>query len=274
MNNSDYQRAYNYVKCYNQNRFATGCCCSSGGITGPTGPTGPQGPATISVGTTTLGLPGTDPSVVNSGTPTNVILDFTIPSGPTGPIGLTGETGPTGPEGPTGPQGPTGLTGETGPTGPEGPTGPQGPTGPAGGGLAAYGGLYSTTPHSITGTGGTADAILLANAMPLSNETQGTNTLTVEEAGDYEITYTVNTTPTTAAGTIEVYATEGGTEIPESNDTQTVGNGTTTTFQKTFITTLDANDEIGLSIESDTSGDLTVNNATITVKKLSPTTTA
>jgi len=53
-------------------------------IVGPTGPTGPQGAATITVGTTTTGLPGTNASVTNSGTLENPILDFVIPAGATG----------------------------------------------------------------------------------------------------------------------------------------------------------------------------------------------
>ena len=54
------------------------------GITGPMGPTGPVGPATISVGTTTTLPAGTEANVVNSGTDENVVLDFSIPAGPTG----------------------------------------------------------------------------------------------------------------------------------------------------------------------------------------------
>lgn len=64
-------------------------------IMGPTGPRGEAGPATITVGTTTTGDPGTEASVVNSGTIEDVVLDFTIPSGEIGP------TGPTGPQGET-----------------------------------------------------------------------------------------------------------------------------------------------------------------------------
>ena len=90
------------------------------GQTGPTGPTGPAGAATIIVGTTTTGDPGTNASVTNVGTNQNVVLDFVIPAGVTGPTGPQGITGPTGATGQTGPQGITGPTGATGPTGPQG----------------------------------------------------------------------------------------------------------------------------------------------------------
>lgn len=79
------------------------CNCTSV-IVGPMGPTGPQGPATITVGTTTTGDPGTNASVVNVGTNQNAVLNFTIPRG------TTGITGPIGPQGLTGPQGPAGPT--------------------------------------------------------------------------------------------------------------------------------------------------------------------
>lgn len=56
-------------------------------VIGPTGPTGATGPAsaTIKVNSTTTGAPGTNAMVTNSGTETNVLLDFVIPSGVTGP---------------------------------------------------------------------------------------------------------------------------------------------------------------------------------------------
>lgn len=64
------------------------------GDTGATGPTGPQGPAaTITVGTTTTGNPGTNASVTNSGTSSAAVFNFTIPRG------NTGATGPQGPDG-------------------------------------------------------------------------------------------------------------------------------------------------------------------------------
>lgn len=67
------------------------------GPKGETGETGPQGPAaTIEVGTTSTGYPGTNASVTNSGTSSAAVLNFTIPRGD------KGETGPTGPTGPDG----------------------------------------------------------------------------------------------------------------------------------------------------------------------------
>ena len=54
------------------------------GDKGDKGDQGIQGPATITVGTTTTGQAGTNASVINSGTTTNVVLDFTIPKGDTG----------------------------------------------------------------------------------------------------------------------------------------------------------------------------------------------
>lgn len=70
--------------------------------------------STIAVGTTTTGAAGSSANVTNSGTGTNVVLNFTIPAGATGAAG------------PTGPQGLQGVAGPTGPAGPAGPTGPQG----------------------------------------------------------------------------------------------------------------------------------------------------
>lgn len=65
--------------------------------------------ATITVGTTTTGEPGTEASVTNSGTSTDAVFNFVIPRGADGPKGETGA------DGAIGPQGPIGETGATGP---------------------------------------------------------------------------------------------------------------------------------------------------------------
>lgn len=64
------------------------------GDTGATGATGSPGEAaTVSVGTTSTGLPGTNASVTNTGTSSAAVLDFTIPRGEKGDKGDTGSTG-------------------------------------------------------------------------------------------------------------------------------------------------------------------------------------
>jgi len=65
----------------------------------------------MTVGTTTTSAAGTQASVINTGTASDPILNFTIPKGD------TGETGPQGLKGDTGEKGEKGDTGETGATG-------------------------------------------------------------------------------------------------------------------------------------------------------------
>lgn len=61
------------------------------GDPGPAGPWGPQGTpgpaATVTVGTTTTGAPGTNAVVTNVGTTSAAILNFTVPRGDTGASG-------------------------------------------------------------------------------------------------------------------------------------------------------------------------------------------
>jgi len=115
------------------------------GATGPAGSTGaagaPGAAATISVGTTQTGAPGTNAIVSNAGTSSAAVFNFTIPAGATGatgPIGPQGPQGAAGPTGPIGPSGPQGAKGDTGPQGSQGASGPagadgaQGPSGPQG----------------------------------------------------------------------------------------------------------------------------------------------
>ena len=175
------------------------------GPAGPTGPTGPQGAkgdtgaagpagaaATIKVGKVTTTEAGTSATVVNSGSESAAILDFTIPKGaigPQGPTGAVGPTGATGPKGDTGiaatikvgtvttgaagskaivtnsgttsdatlnftiPKGDTGAVGPQGAIGPKGDTGNQGPKGDTG--LAAT----ITVGTVTTGAEGTKAAV-------------------------------------------------------------------------------------------------------------------
>lgn len=149
----------------------------SGTITGLPGAQGPAG--TVVVGTTTTGAPGTDALVVNTGTPSAAVLDFTIPEGEKGEqgtgINVKGTVANHASLPSTGNQpGDMWIASDTGhgwswngtvwvdcgpiqgPTGPPGPTGPQGSTGATGAtGTAATVAVGST----ITGAAGTSASV-------------------------------------------------------------------------------------------------------------------
>ena len=85
---------------------ATGQWDDVGTIQGPAGPQGIKGDkgdagtpgapganATLRVNSTTTGAPGTNARVVNTGTASAAVLDFTIPTGVQGPQGVKGDTG-------------------------------------------------------------------------------------------------------------------------------------------------------------------------------------
>jgi hypothetical protein len=70
------------------------------GIDGTNGTDGSDGlAATVAVGTTTTGDPGTSASVINSGTTSAAVLDFTIPRGADGIDGTDGTNGTNGTNG-------------------------------------------------------------------------------------------------------------------------------------------------------------------------------
>lgn len=77
------------------------------------GPPGPPGQAaTIQVGTVQTGQPGTNATIINSGTTSDAIFNFVIPRGDTG-IGTQGVPGPPG-ESIQGPPGDPGVKGDPG----------------------------------------------------------------------------------------------------------------------------------------------------------------
>ncbi|MCI9435005.1 MAG: collagen-like protein [Bacilli bacterium] len=214
------------------------------------------------------------------------LLNFVIPQGPTGPQGLTGVTGPTGPQGlvgatgPTGPTGPAGapstIAGPTGPAGATGPTGPQGlagatgPTGPTAG-LAAYGGKYSDTAQTINLSLGTQSQIALPSNMPNLNTTYTpANSITVTQAGTYEINYYSNVS--VALGTTVTLAIRNnGTNIPDTVISRVLSVGVGSIYSGSVIVTLTAGSVIDMAISALLAVGVTLGsgvNATLSVKKL------
>lgn len=216
------------------------------GATGATGPIGPQGPQGIQgpVGAT----------------------------GATGSQGLQGEIGPQGPQGIQGPVGPQGPQGEAGATGATGPQGPQGPAGEDGeNGLAAYGGRYSTatTPISLTTT---AQNLALATAMPNSNVTNGANSITIVEAGDYEVNYGLSGSTSGNPTTVTLQVAVNGAANPSTVMTHTLQSSITSdVFTGSSIITLAAGDVVTLQALAGNTSTFTPSagvNAYLTVKKL------
>lgn len=237
-------------------------------VIGPTGPTGPQGPATITVGVTTTGNPGTGANVTNVGTNENAILNFTIPAGmtgatgPTGPQGLqgiqgqTGPTGPTGPQGAAGPQGAIGPQGVAGPQGLQGQQGPQGPTGPTGPAAASatntYGRKYDTTENNITLEQNIAQEIPLGSNGPSNGITLETqNKLTIPTTGIYKVDYYFSGS-SSANADITVSVKQNDTSIGSTTISKNVTANVDADFVGSTINSFTANDKIGLAIESNT----------------------
>ena len=195
-----------------------------------------SGNGSTTVGTTTTGAPGTDASVVNVGTPTSAVLDFTIPrgdTGATGPIGATGATGSaatvnvgstiTGAAGTNAVVNNSGTSSAAvlnfiiprGNTGAAGPQGPQGPAGPVS--YASYGSFYDTTTQTAASTT-TAYPILInttAEAIDLSiqNDTSSNPTLiTFAVAGVYNVQYSIQfTSSDTSIHNVNVWLRKNGT---------------------------------------------------------------
>lgn len=196
---------------------------------------------------------------------------YIIERGARGPRGFTGATGAVGPIGPTGATGPQGPQGVAGPTGAQGPVGPQGPAGANGtNGLASFGGAYSTLTTGIPLTA-TATTLPLVSALPLSNVTVGTNSLTVANAGTYQMDYGISGSVTPDA-TITLSVTQNGTDIPQTVTTLTF-TATETQLIGSTIATLTANDVLRLSARSSADTTLTPNdnvNTYLTIKQLTP----
>ncbi|MFV0393833.1 MAG: BclA C-terminal domain-containing protein [Coprobacillaceae bacterium] len=231
------------------------------GPTGPTRPTGPRGDTGPNGATGSTGLMGnTGPTGANGitgptgGTGANGATGPTGArgntglNGATGSTGLIGNTGPTGANGITGPTGGTGATGATGPTGVTGVTGATGATGAANG-LNAYGGLYNTTGSTITLLLGIPSQIPFSNNMSLLNTTTGTNTLTVTNAGIYELNYGL-VASVALATTLTVAVRLGGVNIASATMSKALAATTTEETSGTVILSLAAGSRLDLAISA------------------------
>ena len=240
------------------------------GATGATGATGPQGPIGQTGATGPQGPQGIQGEVGPQGP-----IGLTGATGPQGPIGLTG---PQGPQGLQGPQGPQGIQGETGPQGPIGLTGPQGiqgevgPQGPAGAdgtnGLASFGGAYTTGTTTYALTDIPTD-LPLGTILPINDVTIGTDSITIVNAGTYEVDYGIRGSVITPA-TVTLAIQQNDVDIPQTIVTQTFTATEDTLTHRTFVT-LNAGDVLTLSANASTNTTFVTSedvNTYLTVKQL------
>ena len=186
------------------------------------------------------------------------LINFTIPRGATGATGEQGIAGP------------TGATGATGEQGIAGPTGATGATGPANG-LNAYGGKYNNTASTINLSIGTPTQVPLAVAMPNLNTTYAaTNSITVAQAGTYEINYFSNASAAVAT-TLTQAVRANGVNIPSTVISRALTVGVSTIYSGSTIVTLAAGDVIDMTYQALLALGVTLGsgvNASLTVKKL------
>ena len=231
-------------------RYKERCC-----IVGPTGPrgligpTGPAGPATINIGNTTTGDSGTEAQVTNTGTEENVILNFTIPQGPTGPQGIQGEQGPQGAQGERGEQGPAGTSS-----------------------LEAYGRKYDSNGTTISLTENVVSTIPLATSGPLK-EITGTNpnTLTINSNGIYKIDYFFRGSSSVAT-TLVLEVLKNNVLINGASLDKEMEIDVDESFNGSIIVELATNDEISLGLDSSETAEISPSaytNAYLNIIKLS-----
>lgn len=300
------------------------------GANGADGATGADGTAaTVQVGTTTTGAPGTDASVTNTGTESNAVLNFVIPAGATGATGADGATGANGTAATvqvgsttTGAPGTNASVTNTGTESnavlnfviPAGATGATGANGAAGTAATVQIGTTTTgapgTDASVTNTGTESNAVLnfvipagatgasatesrpsvlavqdtteqaLTENTPVSfavnllqsgtdlTHAAGSNQITVETPGIYQAAFTAEVSPTGTATlplTISLSLEQGTTILETSSTTMTTAEQSNTLAWNIPFSVTTAPEV--LRILSDGT-DVILNRATLTINKI------
>lgn len=179
---------------------------------------------------------------------------------------------------PCGNQGCCCLIGIPGLPGPQGEPGPQGPAG----GASAYGGLYQAGTQLVTfPAADTYVQVRLNTPMPMKDvSSSAANSLTIQQAGDYEINYNVLLS-TSQAADVGIGVRRNGVILAQTRGSQTLAVDSTTTISydgrlsASTIVTLAAGDVLDLAIQVirtlPANLDAAINgyaNAALSVKKL------
>lgn len=153
---------------------------------------------------------------------------------------------------------------------PQGPTGPTGATGPTAG-LNAYGGRYSNTQQVIDLAIGSQSQIPLETTMPNLRTTYTTaNSITVEQAGNYEINFFSNISAAVAT-TVTFAVRNNGTNIPSTSISRALSANVSSIYTGNVIVNLPAGAVVDMAISALLAVGVTLGtgvNATLTLKKL------
>ncbi len=244
------------------------------GNPGLDGAIGPQGPA------------GTSVSILGSYDNDTELL-IAHPTGNTGDSYLVGDNlyvwtdnsnwknvgvikGPKGDKGDDGPQGPQGLKGDQGPQGPKGDQGPEGPPGKQIDGITIFGGLYDETPNLVVAKVKTPTIIPIDNRLPYFGIYYGTNTITTNISGIYEVNYRALLS-TTLDDSVTISVVANNINIPGTITTVDLKFGNTLQVSGSCFYTVNTLTSFSLAILSGKKENLNVNinNIILTIKKLS-----
>ena len=275
------------MACYDSKNPNCGCCpppppmptcCFQGppGVTGAVGATGATGAtgmaATVQVGTTTTGAPGTNASVTNTGTESNAVLNFVIPAGATGANGATGTAATV--------QVGTTTTGVPGTDASVTNTGTESnavlnfviPAGATGASAAesrpSVLAVQDTTEQALTENTPVSFAVNLLQSGTDLTHAAGSNQITVETPGIYQAAFTAEVSPTGIATlplTISLSLEQGTTILETSSTTMTTAEQSNT-LAWNIPFTVTAAPEV-LQILSDGT-DVILNRATLTINKI------
>ena len=150
---------------------------------------------------------------------------------------------------------------------PQGPTGPTGPIGAANG-LNAYGEVYRSTNQTLTSADTTPVAVDFDQAgESVDVNTATPNTITIEEAGNYLISYTAVINNQAAEATT-VTVNNAGNTIDSLTTVITPQANQDTTYTNMGIVPLAVGDTLTLNVAGATTLNGTLNNASLTVTKL------
>ena len=249
------------------------------GATGATGANGANGAdgtaATVQVGTTTTGAPGTNASVTNTGTESNAVLNFVIPAGATGANGATGADGTAATV-----QVGTTTTGTPGTNASVTNTGTESnavlnfviPAGATGASAAesrpSVLAVQDTTEQALTENTPVSFAVNLLQSGTDLTHAAGSNQITVETPGIYQAAFTAEVSPTGTATlplTISLSLEQGTTILETSSTTMTTAEQSNT-LAWNIPFTVTAAPEV-LQILSDGT-DVILNRATLTINKI------